>query len=442
MSNNDNVNQLGEQIRSAVQSAVNSGDFSGLTDLISGKVNLVIDEAKNQIRMEAQKHSPDYSGPKGNEAGTRQYAQDRMQMKQNWESWGQQHGINTDRSGNHYQRANRGNQPASTGRTTFNIGRAPKYKMVKIGSVSGTLLKVFGGLGIGVNSILVILSLIFKWKVGLVLCGSLWLGSFLMTQIGAFKHKRLRRAKRYADLCGDKMYANLEDIANNMQVSKFSVLKDLRKMLQMGIFPTGHLDNSGSHFILTDELYKQYQDAEKGRQIRESEQKELTDQQKAQEIAGVDEQGRDAEVEKMIADGQDCIRQLRELNDDIEGEVVSEKLFRLESLLKEIFAGVREHPEQKQQLRKFMDYYLPTTIKLVEAYREFDQVTQPGSDIISAKEEIENTLDTINIAFNELRNNLFRDRVFDVTADAQVLQTMLAQEGLTKESISQELKLQ
>ena len=62
-------------------------------------------------------------------------------------------------------------------------------------------------------------------------------------------------------------------------------------------------------------------------------------------------------------------------------------------------------------------------------------MSEPGEDILQAKEQIENTLDTINDAFSELLNNLFQDRVFDVTTDAQVLQTMLSRDGLVKDEI-------
>ena len=133
----------------------------------------------------------------------------------------------------------------------------------------------------------------------------------------------------------------------------------------------------------------------------------------------------------LIKEGNDCIRKLRKLNEDIEGEVISAKLSSLENLLQEIFDRVKEHPEQMPQMQKFMNYYLPTTLKLVEAYREFDDVSVPGADIALAKLEIEKTLDTINQAFAELLNKLFRSTVYDVTTDAQVLQTMLAKEGLT-----------
>ena len=85
------------------------------------------------------------------------------------------------------------------------------------------------------------------------------------------------------------------------------------------------------------------------------------------------------------------------------------------------------------RMHKLMNYYLPTTLKLVEAYEEFDRVSAPGDEITAAKAEIENTLDTINHAFTELLNNLFQDSVFDATTDAQVLKTMLAREGLMNE---------
>ena len=121
------------------------------------------------------------------------------------------------------------------------------------------------------------------------------------------------------------------------------------------------------------------------------------------------------------------------MNDKIEGEIISEKLNKLEGILIEIFNRVKAHPEQRNSMQKMMNYYLPTTLKLVAAYEEFDRVSVPGQDIITAKAEIEKTLDTINGAFVELLNNLFQSTAFDVTTDAQVLQTMLAKEGLTNE---------
>ena len=107
----------------------------------------------------------------------------------------------------------------------------------------------------------------------------------------------------------------------------------------------------------------------------------------------------------------------------------------MEDLLKEIFRRLEESPNQMSKMRKLMNYYLPTTINLLQAYSEFDDVSAPNQDIISAKSEIEKTIDIINEAFTELLNKLFQESAFNASTDAQVLQTMLAKEGLTKNSI-------
>ena len=147
-----------------------------------------------------------------------------------------------------------------------------------------------------------------------------------------------------------------------------------------------------------------------------------------------------SELQAMITEGQTYIHKLHELNDKIPGEVISTKLDRMENLLKEIFKRLKEDPTQMSQMHKLMNYYLPTTIKLLQSYSEFDDISTPGTDIIKAKAEIEKTVDVINEAFTELLNKLFQATIFDVTTDAQVLQTMLAKEGLTKNDFSEDKK--
>jgi len=103
----------------------------------------------------------------------------------------------------------------------------------------------------------------------------------------------------------------------------------------------------------------------------------------------------------------------------------------LELVIDKIFTHVEQHPDQLTEIEKFMDYYLPTTLKLVTTYREFDLQPVQGENIRSAKQEIEKTLDTINHAFETLLDSLFEDAAMDVSTDISVLKTILAQEGLT-----------
>ena len=78
-----------------------------------------------------------------------------------------------------------------------------------------------------------------------------------------------------------------------------------------------------------------------------------------------------------------------------------------------------------------MEYYLPTTMKLIYKYREFDMQPVQGENIRKGKQEIENTLDNINASFERLFDQLFQEEMLDVSTDISVLSTMLAQAGLS-----------
>jgi len=468
MSENMGNNALGEQFRDALTEGLNSGDFKNLNELVGQTVNNAIREAN-------------YTFLGGSPEGAERVNSQKEQMKQNWENWKRQH---EHFSASWNTRGSAGQQPgqpaaqggaASQGNAAYQGGRngqpgkgfpigrggiggnmpygrmqapipmtrpGPLVKTKRVGNVAGVLYKVFGGIGMGIGGMILLTTMLIGEVPAMMTGALIMLFFFGMIQLGSAKHHRLKRADRYIQLCGSKMYAEIAQLAAATSASRGYVLRDVRRMLRLGIFPQGHLDDQGTTLMLNDVIYKQYRDAEGARQSRERE--ALPPPQERQptpgEMVEKEQQARARELNQMVAEGMECIRKLRDMNDAIEGEVISAKLYRLENLLKEIFDKVREYPDQMSQMHKLMDYYLPTTLKLVEAYKEFDEVSVPGEDILSAKAQIEKTLDTINAAFTELLNNLFRNRVYDVTTDAQVLETMLAQEGLTRESISKELE--
>ena len=303
-----------------------------------------------------------------------------------------------------------------------------------IGSVANVLLKVFGGIATGLTgafALIMMLASIMDATLFPLLLFSLGLlaGSIGMILVGVMQKKRLDKAEYYLKLAGNNHYINVSDIAQFTNESKKKVLAELRQFIRQGFYPEGHLDSKGTCLMLDNKIYSEYLEIEKQRRIQAKEAREA----KRSEQESIPEQSAvvKTELEQLIAEGQVYIDQLRIMNDHIQGEEISAKLFRLESLLKQIYARLEEHPEQLPQLKKFLEYYLPTTLKLVAAYEEFDAMSEQGPNIVEAKAEIEKTMDTINDAFAELLNRLYRDTAFDVTTDAQVLQTMLAQEGLT-----------
>lgn len=452
MNDSQNWNIVGEQMKSALSDALRTGDFSVLNDLVSQTVNDTLNDAGKHIagNFFSQQEKRKAEEPKENRAKTqqRQYEQKkkereekhRLHMQQQKEAQMRQKAA---RQALKQQSMNKNHDLASPQKQTTALIPA-KFK--QIGSVSNVLYQVFGGIGFGISSLIAFFRLFAAFAGGTTIAG--WVinllfitGFFCMIRRGVSQRNRLARAKRYIQLCSGRMYGQIESLARDTGRSVRFVAKDIHRMLSLGMFPEGHLDEKKTCFMLNDSVHQQYLAAEKARIMREQEAARAKEQAPSQPSPNEDipknstgQMGseQESELNTMIAEGMECIRKLRALNDRIPGEVISEKLYRLENLLKDIFDSVREHPEQMQRMHKMMDYYLPTTLKLVEAYEDFDKVSMPGPDILSAKAEIERTLDIINQAFSELLGNLFQDAVLDATTDAQVLQTMLAKEGLTK----------
>lgn len=139
------------------------------------------------------------------------------------------------------------------------------------------------------------------------------------------------------------------------------------------------------------------------------------------------------DIRRIIEEGDHYIRKIHACNDAIPGQEISAKISRMELLVDKIFDRVEQNPESVGDIRRLMDYYLPTTVKLLEAYQELDGQPVQGENILSSKAEIEGTLDTLNMAFEKLLDDLFQDTAWDVSSDISVLRTMLAQEGLAED---------
>ena len=136
------------------------------------------------------------------------------------------------------------------------------------------------------------------------------------------------------------------------------------------------------------------------------------------------------EAEEIVRKGEEYIQKIHACNDAIPGVEISAKIARLEMLIGRIFDRVEQSPQVAGETQKLMSYYLPTTLKLLEAYEELDRQPVQGENIASSKREIEETLDTLNAAFEKLLDSLFQETAWDVSSDISVLKMMLAQEGL------------
>ena len=139
-----------------------------------------------------------------------------------------------------------------------------------------------------------------------------------------------------------------------------------------------------------------------------------------------------SEVDSILEKGRLTIKQIRAENLKIPDEALTEKLAQLEILCGEIFRTVHDKPEKAPQIRKFMEYYLPTTLKIVSTYRIISERGVGGRDIIDARHRIDDALGTVIKGCQTLLSKLYQDDVLDITTDIDVLEQMLKRDGLTE----------
>ena len=217
---------------------------------------------------------------------------------------------------------------------------------------------------------------------------------------GVGKNQARDRDRNYLAYIGSNREVSLAHMAASFDVSVHKLCKDLRKMLAKGILPTGYLDLAVGKLFLTEQGYQA--------PPPEPEEKPLTEERE-----------------------DDILRQIRQVNDDISDEVMSAKIDRIEEITGKILAYQKSHPERAGQLRSFLNYYLPTTLKILRAYAQLDAQGIEGENISAAKARIEGMMDQVVAGFEKQLDKLFQDDAMDINSDVQVLENMLKKDGLS-----------
>jgi hypothetical protein len=417
------LSNLGDQILDSVESAIRSMDFKELNKTISDSVNDALAEARNQM----QKHGDmgRFSSSRSYRSQSSEWAEPYAKTKKNQESDPGYQAFHTSHS---------------AGKKTGGQAPMPREEGIKInnnGRVAGILFTVFGSIGLLLMTVLLlvmwIIAMVAKPDLWVIVGASLIIASFgavfgFMLKGGIDMGNRIKRGKLYAKQAGRKMYCTIEELAALVGKSKEFVRKDVQKMMELRIFSKAYLDEQKTCLMLSEDTYKQYLECQKALKER----KKIETEEAAIKATNEEKQKFSKEFEDMMAAGRNYLNMLKEANDAIPGEVISQKISDLEDVIRRIFDTVSKHPEQGKEMERFMDYYLPTTVKLVNAYRDFDSAGSRGENVNAAKAEIEKTLDTIQKAFERLLDDLYEDAVLDVTTDASVIQTMLKKDGFAE----------
>ncbi|MBE6048099.1 MAG: 5-bromo-4-chloroindolyl phosphate hydrolysis protein [Clostridium sp.] len=300
------------------------------------------------------------------------------------------------------------------------------------GLISGVLFSMLGALGSIGSGIVTFVMLIgifgFSDSYNIHMCKVLsvsfsliFIFFLVLAFIGRNTRKRIKRFKKYVAYIADKNYCKIESLALLTEQSNEFIVKDLRKMIKLDMFREAHIDDENTYFMLGNNVYENYLNTRDAFYKRKQD-----DEREKQES-----QNDTSELGSVIRLGKDYIRQIREANDAISGEIISAKLDKLEKIVTAIFSNIEKNQNKTADVKKFINHYLPMTLKLVNSYRELDLQIIQGDNIIKAKLEIEKSIDLINSAFERLLDDLFADVAMDVSSDISVLETLFSQEGLT-----------
>lgn len=219
--------------------------------------------------------------------------------------------------------------------------------------------------------------------------------------VGLFRRKKVKMFRKYLMLIGMRKSVSISTLSKATRRSYKKVCDDLQDMLDQGILPIGYLDLSNDKLVLTTDGI-------------EDELDEPADEEKPEEEKPDDS----------------ILAEIRAVNDSIPDPVMSAKIDRIEEITGKILDYQRRYPAKAGQLRNFLNYYLPTTLKILRAYAQLEEQGIEGENISAAKARIEGMMDKVVEGFEKQLDKLFQNDALDISSDVAVLEKMLENDGL------------
>lgn len=234
------------------------------------------------------------------------------------------------------------------------------------------------------------------------------LGALISTILRGIALRRISRFNRYAAVIGGRDVVSISELSKTVGEPPKKTRKSLQEMIDSGYFgETAYIDSGLDSFVVSREA------AEKHRQKSEAA----------------------SDVEKTEGGNQfvATVNELHLLRSQTSDPVICGKIERIEKLTVKIFRTVEEKPEKLPKIRRFMNYYLPTTLKLLHSYQTLERQGIDGENIMAAKKDIERILDTLAVGYEQQLDNLFMSDKLDISAEVNVLENLLEQDGLAGE---------
>ncbi|MBP2025993.1 5-bromo-4-chloroindolyl phosphate hydrolysis family protein [Peptoniphilus stercorisuis] len=222
------------------------------------------------------------------------------------------------------------------------------------------------------------------------------------------------RYRRYLRELGKSTVITVSDLSSAVGEDTDSVVDDLLEFIKKDYFKEARLLENNSIFVLDNNTYKIYKEHSLEDEIEKKNKKE------------------EENLKKENLQSNKYYYSLKNIENNLTGSM-KEKVSKLIIIVDKIFEFNKNNKEIEKSNYKFIEYYLPTTIKLLESYVEFSNIEIKGDNIKSAMVDIEYSMDTILYAMAKYLDDLYEHSSFDVKTDLSVLKTILSQDGLLED---------
>ena len=235
-------------------------------------------------------------------------------------------------------------------------------------------------------------------------------GGGAMLGCGLGMNRSLKRYAQYLAVMGDRPAMSVEELARVTGFSQRRVTKDLQAMISKGFFGgKAYLNRELGYFFRSSQADEDWQ-----RRQEEAEEASAPPKEAEEGYSGI-------------------LRNIRRANDRIADPALSAKIDRLEEVTAKIFQAVEADPKKRSSIDTFLNYYLPTTQKLLDSYAEFEATGVEGANLGQAKDRIEKTMDSIVAGFEHQLDELYKMDAMNVDSDIRVMETMLRRDTATVE---------
>ncbi|MGI5888145.1 MAG: 5-bromo-4-chloroindolyl phosphate hydrolysis family protein [Oscillospiraceae bacterium] len=234
----------------------------------------------------------------------------------------------------------------------------------------------------------------------------------LLTGLGVNRINKKKRASRLFTMVGTDDCVEIGPMADAVGKKYDQTLRDVEYMCDKGCFGReAFVDESRGILFMNRAASERYMAKE-------------ADDAKARETAA--ERAKADEYQKLIY-------QISDANKKIKDEKMSKKIDRIQEITEAIFRKVQDEPRKRSQISTFMNFYLPTTLKLLNTYSKIeDEPENDSKNIADTKSQIEHITDTLIVGFEKQLDALYQSDAIDVAGDISALESMMKRDGFTE----------